>query len=253
MHFLKGIHKTATFARHSDGTEFKTMDTEPAVYAAGQGNLAPAGIAAHQASGTKNPKTKKTHNAALALVLAKEAGINGTLDYVGTRSDAADTLTTQLKWDQSSPDIVETSGYNVQKDSAPGGKKKMKILRTFEKSASFTGALKRGLVMGKQLIRGGKNSGGALRGIGQAGNDTLKSALNPMTGVRHLQDAAKAQGGFVKGFSSRQGRMAMGEALGRAAPSLAAGGAYAYGAKKVYDKTIGDARQEQPQQVYYGY
>jgi hypothetical protein len=86
----------------------------------------------------------------------------------------------------------------------------------------------------KKLLTGAKEVGGGfMRGIQSAGDVALKKHLNPATAAAHLQEATK---GTLK---SKAGRQQIGTALGKAAPSIAATGAYAYGAKKLYDKTMG--------------
>jgi hypothetical protein len=84
---------------------------------------------------------------------------------------------------------------------------------------------KRALVGGTQVAKGlGK-------GLSQAGAGTVGDALK-LKGLSGLGTAAA-------GVGTGAGRKAFGQALGKAAPSIAAGAAYGYGAKKVYDKTLG--------------
>lgn len=117
MFFISGFRKTAAFTNHSDGSEWKISDTEPAPYAAG------AVETAHQSTfrylGSTNNLNKNNtldaSNAARALLKKKASPITGALDYVGTRSDAADTLATQLKWDTSGDDVPENMGYHHNK------------------------------------------------------------------------------------------------------------------------------------------
>jgi len=88
----------------------------------------------------------------------------------------------------------------------------------------------------KKVWEGAKDVAHGFRGgIESAGNVALKKHLNPMKAVGHLQDAAKA------GLKTQAGRKAVGTAIGKAAPSIAATGAAAYGAKKIYDKTLGSS------------
>jgi len=115
----------------------------------------------------------------------------------------------------------------------------------FEKvAASTAGALATAKNVGKGALRVGK---GALSG----GKESLKGSIGDalkMKGLSHLSDAYKAHG--VSGLKTRAGQKAWGEALGKAAPSLAAAGGYAAGAKKIYEKTMG-GNSSQGQGVYY--
>jgi hypothetical protein len=77
------------------------------------------------------------------------------------------------------------------------------------------------------------------RGVGAAAKDTVGDTLK-LKGVSHISDAAKASGGWGKMITSKGGRRNLAEAVGKAAPSLAVGGGYAYGAKKLYDKASGN-------------
>lgn len=80
--------------------------------------------------------------------------------------------------------------------------------------------------VGKSLWKGLKSSGGS----------KVKEAINPLTIHKHLSEAAKKAGGWGKAFTSQAGRQHLAEGVGKAAPSLGMAGAYAYGAKKIYDK-----------------
>jgi len=110
----------------------------------------------------------------------------------------------------------------------------------FAKSAgTLDTALKSARIIGK----GAKDIGsGAMSGLKSSMKGTVGDALG-LKGLSHLSDAAKSQG--LSGLKNRTGRKAWGEAVGKAAPSLAAGTAYAVGAKKVYDKTLGSSGQQQ--------
>lgn len=83
------------------------------------------------------------------------------------------------------------------------------------------------------------------KGVQASGKSSVGDALK-LKGLSHISDAAKASGGWGKAFSTKGGRKAMAEGVGKAAPSIGVGGAYAAGAKKVYDKTT-----ENQQQGYY--
>ena len=116
MLFISGFKKTA-FTNHLDGSEWKISDTEPAPHAAG------AVETAHQPTFKYKMERKKlsensdldASNGARALLKKKASHITGALDHVGTRSDAADTIATQLKWETSSDEIPENMGYNPNK------------------------------------------------------------------------------------------------------------------------------------------
>lgn len=84
-------------------------------------------------------------------------------------------------------------------------------------------------------------------GVTQSGGQTVGSALK-LKGLSNIGEAAKKAGGWDKAFSTSEGRKHLAEGIGKAAPSLAAGTAYAVGAKKVYDKTLGGSGNQE----YYG-
>lgn len=75
----------------------------------------------------------------------------------------------------------------------------------------------------------------AFKGVKASGGQTVGSALK-LEGLSHISDAAKKGGGYGKMLSTQGGRKNLAEAVGKAAPSIGALGAYGYGAKKVYDK-----------------
>jgi hypothetical protein len=80
---------------------------------------------------------------------------------------------------------------------------------------------------------------GFVEGAGKSLDRPLKEHLNPMTAVKHVSDAAKGSGGYLKSLQTGKGRKAMGEALGKAAPGAVVAGGYLAAGKKVYDKTLG--------------
>ena len=84
------------------------------------------------------------------------------------------------------------------------------------------------------------------KGVQASGKSSVGDALK-LKGLSHISDAAKASGGWKKGFTTSGGRKAMAEGVGKAAPSLGAGAAYAAGAKKAYNKVTED---NQPQGYY---
>ena len=110
----------------------------------------------------------------------------------------------------------------------------MSFLNGFSKVA---GAMDEAATIVKSLGKGLKASGGSTVG------DALK-----LKGLGHISDAAKASGGWKNAVTTSAGRAAMGEAVGKAAPSIGALGAYGYAGKKAYNKLTGSS---QPQQGYY--
>jgi hypothetical protein len=130
----------------------------------------------------------------------------------------------------------------------------MNFRAAFQKSAGgVSSAAKGALETTKRLAAGAKEVGsGAVEGLKKSMNVPLGKHLN-MSGVSHVTDAAKAHGGFLNSFKSRKGRAAMGEAMGKAAPSAAAGAGYLYGAKKVYDKTLGSSEKKNQSQYLDSY
>jgi hypothetical protein len=89
---------------------------------------------------------------------------------------------------------------------------------------------------------------GAVGGAGEAMKGTIGDALK-LKGLSHLSDAYKTHG--VGGLKTKAGQKAWGEAIGKAAPSLAAGGAYAAAGKKIYDKTLGSNKDQASAGYYY--
>jgi hypothetical protein len=80
------------------------------------------------------------------------------------------------------------------------------------------------------------NIGKALhKGVKASGSSHVSEALR-LKGIKHLGEAAKKAGGWSKAFTTQAGREHMAEGVGKAAPSLAVGGAYAAGAVKAYKK-----------------
>lgn len=118
----------------------------------------------------------------------------------------------------------------------------MKFKSAFEKTAANASATaKSALDTAKRVASGAKQMGNsAAEGLKKSMNVPLGKHLN-LSGVSHVTDAAKQHGGFGKALKSGKGRAALGEGLGKAAPSLAAGAGYAYAGKKLYDKTLGSS------------
>jgi hypothetical protein len=143
MWFVRGLMKSAAFDRHSDGSEFKIQDTEPAPYVAGVGGMSPSGFAANkplESAVKKTPwkpeQSKKKAEIQRALdiaMLGKMAGLNaGECDGVGTSSQGAETLSSQLKYETTTDNITENMGYNkIKYQDSP----LLKRLKKFNKGA----------------------------------------------------------------------------------------------------------------------
>jgi len=128
MFFVRGLHKTAAFTNHSDGSEFKVMDTEPAPYSAGAGGMAPAGIPSYRPvdilSNKPKPSTRKAlKEKAVMIAMIGKLGSQGdprdSSAYIGTAGQGAETLASQLKYETTTDNITQNMGYNL-----PSGKKK---------------------------------------------------------------------------------------------------------------------------------
>lgn len=101
-----------------------------------------------------------------------------------------------------------------------------------------------GKLLGKAKDIGHGAASGIAAGLKDVPKDTIGKHLN-LEGRHHLYEGYKAMQGAG---NLKDKAHAFAHGLGKAAPSLAAGAAYAYGAKKVYDKLVGN-NQEPP----YGY
>jgi hypothetical protein len=122
--FDLGFTKIAALDRHSDGTEFKIQDTDPAPYAAGAGGLSPSGIPTYRPidimSNKAKPSVKKAiKQTALNIALfGKSANVDPgdvAQAYIGTSGQGADTLVSQLKYETSTDNISQNLGYNQEK------------------------------------------------------------------------------------------------------------------------------------------
>lgn len=71
------------------------------------------------------------------------------------------------------------------------------------------------------------------KGLSESGSATIKDTLK-LKGLKHVSDAVK--GGVGKALTSQSGRERLAEGIGKAAPSIAAGGAYLTGLYKAYKK-----------------
>lgn len=101
--------------------------------------------------------------------------------------------------------------------------------------------------VGKHLLEVGKSG---LKGLHESGDQTLGSILK-MKGLSHLRDAAKEHGGVLKALKTDAGVKSLAKGLGKAAPSLAAGGLYGAGAYKAYKALAGNQDPYYPQGYYY--
>ena len=118
------------------------------------------------------------------------------------------------------------------------------FINGFEKTAGGRAKAAKGVVDSLKEFAGKAQTAGRgyLSGMKASGNVALKEHLNPMTAVKHYQDAFNA-----KGLKNKM------IAAGKALPSTIATGGYLYGGKKLYDKTLGgaDATQSQSMSNYY--
>lgn len=88
------------------------------------------------------------------------------------------------------------------------------------------------------------------KGLKAGGEHTVKDTIK-LKGLKHIRDAARASGGAKKSLTTQAGRERLAEGIGKAAPSLAMGGAYAAGLKKVYDRVSKEDGQQTHQGYYY--
>jgi len=140
MRFVISFLKTAALSNHSDGSEFKITDTEPAPYVPGAGGMAPSGIPSYRPTDDKSqaeqPKSGRAAEKKRALDLAmlgKMADARDANDWMGgAPSQGADTLVSQLKYETGFNNITEDMGYNKtkQKDSPT-----LRRLKRFRKGA----------------------------------------------------------------------------------------------------------------------
>ena len=125
----------------------------------------------------------------------------------------------------------------------------MTFLEAMEKQADWrsraTSVAKGAWREGKSLARAG------VAGLRRGGDATIGSALK-LKELGHIPAAVERAGGLEKSLRTRHGRARFLHGVAKAAPSLAAGTAYAVGAKKVYDKTLGGARTEEYNYGEYG-
>lgn len=95
-------------------------------------------------------------------------------------------------------------------------------------------------------------AGAAAKGFASSGDSTIKDALK-LKQLHHVSDAVGQAGGMGKALGTSKGRKLLAQGVGKAAPSIAAGSAYLYGGKKLYDKTLSGGGDTSSQQAYYGY
>ena len=241
--FTLGLCKRAALDRHNDGTEFKISDTDPAPYAAGAGGVAPSGIPMYQPSEDKSKplsgKAGEKKQALLIATMGKAASVDprelNLAGDTGDRAQTTDTTVSQLKYETSTP---QSDRVNL-----PEGKKRMGFHKGFHKKAGKAEAIgeaAKSIVTGVSTVGKGIGSG-VSSSMGHSVGDTLQ-----LKGLGHLADAYKEHG--IHGLKTPAGQEAWGKAIGKSAPSLAAGAGYTAAAKKVYDKvTEGSPNQ----QMYY--
>jgi len=118
------------------------------------------------------------------------------------------------------------------------------------KTAAIGDLVGKGLNIAKQVGKGTLEAGKAFgRGTVQSGGQTIGNVLKGKE-FSHITKGIESAGGLKKAITTAEGRKTFAEGLGKAAPSLAAGGAALMGAKKVYDKTLG-TREADPNYAYY--
>jgi hypothetical protein len=81
----------------------------------------------------------------------------------------------------------------------------------------------------------GQVAGRLAKGLKSSGASTVGDALK-LKGLSHISKAVESSGGIGKSLTTKAGRGALAEGVGKAAPSIGALGAYGYAGKKVYDK-----------------
>jgi hypothetical protein len=233
--FTLGLKKFADNAAsggtNNQGLQFGGADETP--YGAGAALFAPSGIPTYQPTGGPMEETSKKKNRITGAVLSaismsKNADASFMLDQ-GNMSNQAPTVATQLKWDTDTAPKTQDVGLGLDKSGPKYKRKKsMSFVKSMLKEAGIGPAAKR---VAHEAWEGAKSFG---KGLHSTGSHTLGDTLS-LKSLKHLSAAAES-GASVK---TREGRMRLSEALGKSAPSLAVGGAYAYGAKKLYDKTLG--------------
>lgn len=99
---------------------------------------------------------------------------------------------------------------------------------------------------GKKALVAGKGAGAGLKaGLSEASKHTVGDTLK-LKGISQGYEHAAKNLSKAKGLGGKS--KVVGEALGKAAPSLAVAGAYGAGAKKVYNATVG--KNEDDRYVY---
>lgn len=109
----------------------------------------------------------------------------------------------------------------------------------FSKTAGTASLLSKATRIGKQVASGAAEAGKSMAsGAKKSMGDTVGSAMS-LKGLKHIPAAIEQSGGLKKSLTTSQGRKNLAAGVGRAAPSIAVGGAYTAGLKKIYDKTLG--------------
>lgn len=111
----------------------------------------------------------------------------------------------------------------------------------FEKVAKGKAKAAKGFFdsVSRHLSHAGEVGSSAWQGLKNSGDVPLKKHLNPMSIVDNFEAVSKQHKGLANALGSKKGRAAFGQALGKSVPAIAATGTYAYGAKKLYDNTLG--------------
>lgn len=120
------------------------------------------------------------------------------------------------------------------------------FIHGFEKTAAGRGKAK----AAKGFLESASDFfGGAAKGLKSSGDVALKEHLKPTTAWKGVQEALDVKGG--KNEWARRGI-----AIGKALPAAGVTGGYLYGAKKLYDKTLGSPDSNSQSQYmlnsYYG-
>jgi len=222
MYFIKGFQKQAAFDHNNQGLEFQMA--EGAVNPAYPGNEAMSGTGiatfVEQKAVAQSKKKKADPVQAAQLIFGKVAEDQ---TYGGGRMQTAEALGDASKY-------TFTSGWDPSKpepEYKTAAKEKKMFAKGFKKQAGIGSSLWKGLKAG--------------------GGETIGSAMK-LEGLKHISDAVKKGKGIGETLKSPVHRELLAEAVGKAAPSIAAAGAYGYGGKKLYDKYKSPSTTDQ-----YGY
>lgn len=111
MRFVIAFEKRAAFDRHSDGTEFKISDNEPMAHIPGAGGMAPSGYEIYEplpgnSNGKKNIKELRRR-----FVLGKLGSPQAGLLAGPSKSDTAEAVSEQLKYETTGDLRPEREGW----------------------------------------------------------------------------------------------------------------------------------------------